>query len=130
MRNWEREIGESKFHSGDSFSEIAEDHPEFFRLNYSQDGEKIFSLALRGVKPKDFDSIKNRIDETATPLQIKSPLKANEVAMLINVAIRLHAAALSSANEKHLRKKYIVILAGVAINLVIGIINLYKNHIF
>lgn len=119
IENWSNSLGTSP-KSANSWMEIFQDHPEFFRVKSGY-----VALVLRRAKQKNYHMetgeflTEKQIDELSEKEKKKvtrKHLESTQIEALLNTAIQMHASAI--AHEKELRW-WIPLLASL-IGVVIG----------
>jgi hypothetical protein len=94
------------------WTEVFEDHPEFFTVYFAAGEERRIGLRWRYAAPITYDTTLNR-EATAEELAnlpkddafyeryTRKPLTADQVGVLLNTAIQLHTRAISEKEARH-----------------------------
>ena len=123
IESWEKSIGRGPL-SADSWKEVFEQHPEFFRLKSGYS-----SLVWRRARMKNYhleqgkdlskDEIKKLTESDKKKNITRRPLESSQVEALLNSAVQLHSSALSHKKELRWWFPVLVTFLGVLVGALI-----------
>jgi hypothetical protein len=119
-----------KFAERKKWAALFEQHPEFFK-NYTLRGEQRVLLRLRYAQSFSSPSKKNgangggenkdrRNDTNENPPIVSAPLTPDQIQVLVNTAIELHARESAAERKPDRMSPFVIAIAGAALGTVAG----------